>query len=139
MELVPSFFGISPILTLVRSGILGIKSANPFYEALHSSLLEDTHQGRAQGLGGIGGDLGDGGFRAGVLLDVAAGYLLEFEVAGNISGDEDVGQLARRHEKLGDKVDVPVVGSAVLLPWLVAFREVTILLEQLIARIDRLV
>jgi hypothetical protein len=54
------------------------------------------------------------------LLDVGASNLLELEVPGDVGGDEDVGQFARGHEELGDEVNVPVVDSAVLLPWLLA-------------------
>lgn len=110
-------------------GVLEIEGTDPFYEALHPSLLEDTHQRRAQGLGGVGGDLGHSGLGTGALLDEAAGDLLELEITGDVGGNEDVGQLAGRHEELGDQVDVPVVGPAVLLPWLFAFCVVAIFLE----------
>lgn len=111
------------------SGVVDVESTDPFYEALHPSLLKDTHQRRSQSFGSIGGNLGDSGLGTSSLLDEATSDLLEFEVAGNIGGDKDVGQLARRHQKLRYEVDVPVVGSAVLLPWLLTFCEVAILLE----------
>ena len=62
---------------------------------------------------------------------IAARNLLELEVSGDVGGDEDVGQLARGHEELGDEVDVPVVETAIFLPRLLALVEVAILLEEL--------
>lgn len=112
-------------------GILDVECANPLDEALHPALLEHAHEGRLQGLGGIRWDLGDSGLGAGTLLHEAACNLLELEVPGDIGGDEDVGQLARGHEELGNQVDVPVVGAAVFLPWLVARAVVAVLLEEL--------
>jgi hypothetical protein len=55
--------------------------------------------------------------------------LLELEVAGDVSGDEDVGELARRHEELGHQIDVPVIQAAVLFPGLGALGIIAILLE----------
>lgn len=117
------------LLTLVCGGILGVKAADPFYKGLHPSLLKETHQGRFQGFAGVGGDFGYGSLGTEALLDVAAGNLFELEIARDVGGDEDVGQFARRHEELGDEIDVPVVGPTVLFPWLVTFFEVAILLE----------
>jgi len=115
----------------MRSRILWVKGANPLNEGLHATLLEYAHEGGLQSLAGIGWDLGDGGLGAGALLDVAASDLLELEVAGDVGGDEDVGQLARGHEELGNEVNVPVVGTAVSLPWLLSLVVVAVLLEQL--------
>ena len=112
-------------------GVLGVESANPLNEGLHASLLEDTHEGRSQSLGGIRGHLGDGSLVGGTLLDVAASDLLELKVSCNIGRDENVGQFAGGHEELGDKVDVPVVEATILLPGLLAFAEVSVLLEEL--------
>ena len=72
------------------------------------------------------------------MLDEAAGDLPEFQVAGDVGRDQDVGQLAGGHEELGDQVDVPVVGTAVLLPGLFTGVEVAIFLEQLYEGGDRL-
>lgn len=112
-------------------GVLGVESANPLNEGLHASLLEDTHERRSQSLGGIRGHLGDGSLVGGTLLDVAASDLLELEVPCDIGRNENVGQLAGGHEELGDKVDVPVVEAAILLPGILAFAEVSVLLEEL--------
>ena len=123
----------------MRLGVVHIEGADPLDEALHAALLKDAHERGAQSLSGIGRDLGDGGLGALALLDEAAGDLPELEVAGDVGGDEDVGQLAGGHEELGDQVDVPVVGTAVLLPRLFAGVEVAILLEELYAGHTRLV
>lgn len=127
-----SCFGLCPgRRTLVCGGILEVESSNPLDEGLHASLLEDTHEGRSQSLSGIRRHLGDGSLVGGTLLDVAASNLLELEVSCNIGRDKDVGQLARGHEELGNKVDVPVVEATILLPGLLAFTEVSVLLEEL--------
>jgi len=115
----------------VCRGVLGVESANPLNEGLHASLLEDTHEGRSQSLGGIRGHLGDGSLVGGTLLDVAASDLLELEISCDIGRDENVGQLARGHEELGNEIDVPVVEATILLPGLLAFAEVSVLLEEL--------
>jgi hypothetical protein len=115
----------------VCRGVLGVESANPLNEGLHASLLEDTHEGRSQSLGGIRGHLGDGSLVGGTLLDVAASDLLELEISCDIGRDENVGQFAGGHEELRDKVDVPVVEATILLPGLLAFAEVSVLLEEL--------
>ena len=117
--------------TLVSGGVFGVKGSNPLDEGLHATLLEDAHQRGLESLAGIRWDLGDGGLGSGSLLDVAASNLLEFEVSGHIGGNEDVGELARGHEELGDEIDVPVVDTAVLLPRLFASLVVAILLEEL--------
>jgi hypothetical protein len=64
-------------------------------------------------------------------LDEAACDLSELEVSCDVGGDENVGQLAVGHQKLGNQVDVPVIDTAVLLPWLFALLVVAVLLEQL--------
>lgn len=117
--------------TFVGGGILGIESSNPLNEGLHPALLEDTHQRGLEGFASIGWDLGDGGLGTGTLLDVAASNLLELEVTSDVGRHEDVGQLARGHEELGDQINVPVVHTAVLLPGLLAGLVVAILLEEL--------
>ncbi len=112
-------------------GVVNIECPNPLDEGLHAALLEDAHEGRAESLGSIRRNLGNGGLVTVALLDEATGDLSEFKVTGDIGGDKDVGQLARGHEELGDQVDVPVVGTAVLLPRLFTVLEVAIFLEEL--------
>lgn len=119
------------IRTLVSSWVLEIEGANPLNEGLHASLLKDAHERGLESFASIRGYLGNSGFVGSTLLNVAAGDLLELEISGNISGDENVGQLSRGHEELGNKVNVPVVESAVFRPRLLASLKVSILLEEL--------
>ena len=119
------------VITLVRGRVFAVEGANPLDKRLHTAFLEDTHKRRLESLTGIRRHLGNGGLGPGALLDVAAGDLLELKVSGNVGGDEDVGELARGHEELGDEVDVPFVKPAVRLPRLLAFAVVSILFEEL--------
>jgi hypothetical protein len=114
----------------VSGRVILLVCANEFQELLCSSLFEQTHQGTAESLRGIRGDLCDVGLVSGAGLDVTASNLLEFEVSGDIGRDENVGEFSVGHEEFGNKVDVPVVGAAVLLPWLAAV-VVAVLLEEL--------
>lgn len=114
----------------MSGGVLLLVCANELQELLCSSLLKKTHQGTAESLGGIRGNLCDVGLASGTSLDVTASDLLKFEVSGNIGRDENVGEFSVGHEELGNKVDVPVVGATVLLPWL-ATVVVAVLLEEL--------
>ena len=111
--------------------VLGVELANPLDERLHPSLLKDAHERGLESLSSIRGDLGNGGLGTSTLLDEAARHLLELEIAGHFGGDENVGKLARGHEELGDEINVPVVGTAILFPGLLALAEVSILLEKL--------
>lgn len=117
--------------------ILGVKSANPLDKGLHASLLKEAHERGSKSLGGIRGHLGNGGFLAATLLNVTTSNLLELEIAGDVGRDENVGQLARGHEELGNKVDVPVVKSTILLPRFLTVAEVAVLLEELCITIVR--
>lgn len=117
------------VKSLVASRVALVEGADPLDEGLHSALLEESHKGGCESLASIGWDLGDGGLASGTLLDVRAGDLLELEVSCDVGGDEDVGKFSGRHEKLGDQVDVPVVGAAVLLPWFLALAVVSIFFE----------
>lgn len=113
------------------SRILRVKLSHPLDKVLHAALLKDAHKGRPKSLGGIGGDLGDGGLGSSTLLHEAARDLLELEISGNVGGNEDIGKLAGGHEELGHQVDVPVVQPAILFPWLGVLGIVAILLEEL--------
>lgn len=117
--------------TFVSGRVLEVECADPFDERLHASLLKDAHERRLESFTCIRGDLGNSSLVASSLLDVTSSNLLELEVSGNIGGNEDVGQLARRHEELGDKINIPVVEAAIVLPRLLALLEVSVLLEQL--------
>ena len=93
------------IHTLVSARVALLKAANPLQKVLGPPLLEDTHERAAQRLACIAGHFGHGCTGAAALLDVAAGNLLELEIAGDISMDEYLGELARRDDELGNQVD----------------------------------
>jgi hypothetical protein len=103
--------------TFVCRWVILLVGANPFQEISCPSLLEKTHQGRPKSLTSIRRHLCDGRLRAVALLYVASGNLFELEVFGDIGRDEDIGEFTVRHEELWNKVNVPVVYTAVLLPW----------------------
>lgn len=68
---------------------------------------------------------------------IASCHLSEFKVSGNVGRDEDIGQLSTGHKELGYEVDVPVVDTAILLPWFLPFVIVSVFLEELAdVRID---
>ena len=121
---------ISSKRTIVSGRILLLVGTDKLQKLLCSSLLKQTHQGTAESLRSIRGDLCDVGLVSGASLDVTASNLLEFEVSGDIGRDENVGEFSVGHEKLGNEIDVPVVGATVLLPWLAAV-VVAVLLEEL--------
>lgn len=108
-----------------------VEGSNPLNEPLHSPLLKQTHQRRSQSLSRIRGNLCNSRPRPGALLDVAARHLSKLQVSCDIGRDENVGQLAAGHEEFGNEINVPVVDSAVLLPWLLALVVVSVLLEEL--------
>ena len=103
---------------MVSSRVLILPVLQELEELLSSSFLKETHEGRSKSLASVRRDLGDGRLGALALLHVAASNLLEVEVLGNVGGNEDVGEFAVGHEKLRDEVDVPVVDTTVLFPWL---------------------
>ena len=117
--------------TLVSARIALIIFTNPLKELLRPSLLEQTHQGRPESFTSIRRDLGHGSFGAATLLNIAPRNLSELEVSGDVGGNEDIGQVAVRHKQLGNEIDVPAVGAAVFLPWLLALFYVSIHLEEL--------
>lgn len=73
-------------------------------ELLGPALLEETHQGAANGLHLCGGDLGD----LAVAVNIRTGDLLELEVARDVGVSQDLDQLTIGHHELGDQVDVVV-------------------------------
>lgn len=82
------------VFTFVGSRIFGVKGAYPLDECLHATFLEDSHEGRLESFASSGRYFGDGGFGRTTLLDVAASYLLELEVSGDVGRDENVGELS---------------------------------------------
>jgi hypothetical protein len=117
--------------TVVGRGVVLFEGADPLEELLCAPLLKQAHQRAPQRLGGIARDLGHGRTDTSALLDIAAGYLAELEIASHVGRHEDVCKLAVGHDELGDEVDVPIVGAAVLLPWLGAGGEVAVFFEKL--------
>ncbi len=84
--------------TVVRSRIILLERSDPLQELLRPPLLEEAHERRPQRLAGVRGHLGHRGLEPAALLHVAARDLLKLEVPGHVGGDEDVCQLAVRHE-----------------------------------------
>lgn len=119
-------------LTLVCGWVILVECSDKLQEVPGTSLLKQPHQRTAESLTSIGWNLCDGSFGTTALLHITACNLLELEVSGNIGGDEDVGEFSIGHEKFGDKIDVPVIDTSVLLPWLGAFGVVAVLLEELL-------
>lgn len=119
----------SQLLTSIGGRIRVVEGADPLQELLRASLLEETHERRAQGLSRVRRDLCHGRPRPCTLLDIAARNLPELEVSGDVGGDEDVRELAVRHEQLGDEIDVPIIRAAVFRPRRLALCVVAVLLE----------
>lgn len=117
--------------TSVRSRILILEAADKLEELLRPALLEYTHERASQCLSRSIRYFRHCSPRSAALLNVAACNLLELQVSCHIGRDEDVCEFAVRHEELRDEIDVPVVGAAILLPWLLAFCVVAIFLEKL--------
>ena len=117
--------------TAMSRRIVLVEVAGPLEELLHPPLLEKSHQGRLESLLGVRGHLRHGSLRSATLLHIASCYLLEVEISGDVGGDENVGQFTVGHQELGHEVDVPVVGSSIFLPGLLAGLEIAIFPEEL--------
>jgi hypothetical protein len=118
--------------TFVTGRILFTEGSNPLNERLHAPLLKDAHQRRPQGLASIRGHLRNCSLGASALLHKASCYLSKLEVSSNIGGYEDICQFPAGHEEFRHEIDVPVVDTSILLPWLLALVIVAVLLEELI-------
>ena len=116
----------------MTSRIFGIECTNPLDEALHPPLLKDAHQRRSKRLARIRRNLCNSGFWTTALLDITSCHLSELEVSCYVGRDEDVGQLAAGHEEFRNEVDIPVVDSSILLPWLLPLVVVPVFLEELV-------
>lgn len=121
----------SRMRTLVSRRVVLFEFTNPFQELLRPPFLEHAHERRAQSFACIGRHLGHCRLGSLSLLNVATGDLLELEVSRNVGGNQNVCQLAVRHQKLGHQVHVPVVDTAILLPRFLAGADVAIFLEEL--------
>ena len=85
----------------MRSGILVFPALQELEEFLRPALFEQAHKGALHRFHLRTRDLGD----LALAVHVAARDLLELEVAGDIGVDEDLGELARGDDELGDEID----------------------------------
>lgn len=86
--------------TLMGMRVLVFPALQELEELLGSPLLEETHERAANGLHLIAGDFGD----PAIAVHVAAGNLLELQVANDVRVHEDLSELARRDDELGNQV-----------------------------------
>lgn len=86
---------------MVRGRVLVLPSLQELEELLGPPLLEETHERALDGLHLGRGDLGD----LAIAINVATGDLLEFKVSGDVRVHEDLGELARRNDELGDEIN----------------------------------
>lgn len=89
-------------------GVVLLPVLNVEEEVAGAALLKETHKRRADSLRLVGRHLGD----LAVAVNKRAGNLLELEVASDIGVDENLGELARRQDELGDEVDGVVAVTA---------------------------
>lgn len=75
----------------VCCGIFGVEGFNLFDEGFYFVFFEDVYEGRFESFVSIRGNFSNGSFGVRVLLNVVVGDLFEFEVMGDIGGDEDIG------------------------------------------------
>ena len=108
-----------------------VESTHPLDESLHPPFLKDSHQRWCQSLPSIWGHLGYGSSGSVPLLNIAPSHMFELQVSRNICWDQYICQLTTWHKQLWNKVNVPVVDAAVLLPRLLPLAVVAILLEEL--------
>ena len=83
------------------SRVVVLPSLKELEELLGSPLLKQPHQRTPDSLHLSARDLGD----LAIAVDEAASDLLELEVASDIGVDEDLGELARGDDELGDEID----------------------------------
>jgi hypothetical protein len=92
------------------SRVLVLPSLQELEELLGTPLLEEAHERALDGLHLGAGDLGD----PAIAINEATGDLLEFEISGNVRVHEDLGELARGNDELGDEIDGVVTVPAKL-------------------------
>jgi hypothetical protein len=97
--------------TLVSGRVIILPALEELEELLCTSLLEEAHERTLDGLHLSTGNLWD----LAVTVDEAARNLLEFEVAGDLSVDEDLCELSRGDDELGDEINGIVTVSAKFL------------------------
>lgn len=90
-------------LTLVRDGVVVLPILKEFEELLRPPLLKDTHEARPEGLHLGRGHLGN----SAVTVDERARDLAKLEVPEDVGVDQNLGELARGNNELGNQVDGP--------------------------------
>ena len=98
-------------LTLVGRRVIVLPVLKELEELLCPPLLKETHERALDGLHLRAGDLR----YLAIAVDVAAGDLLELEVAGHIGVNKNAGELARRDDEFGDEINSVVAITAELL------------------------
>lgn len=98
-------------LTLVGRWVAVLPVLEEFKEFLCPPLLEEAHERALDRLHLRAGDLR----YLAIAVDVAAGDLLELEVAGHIGVNKNAGELARRDDEFGDEIDSIVAVATELL------------------------
>ena len=83
------------------SRVLVLPVLQELEELLRSPLLKETHEGALDRLHLRAGYLGD----LAIAVDEAARDLLELEVSGHIRVYEDLRELSRCNDELGDKIN----------------------------------
>jgi hypothetical protein len=94
----------------VGSRIVVLPPLQKLEEFLGAPLLEKAHERALDGFHLRAGDLGD----PAIAINEGTGDLLEFEVSGDVGVDEDLGELARSNDELGDEIDGVVAVAAKL-------------------------
>ena len=115
---------------IVRGRIILIERPHPVQKVARPPLLKQSHQRTPQRLARITRHLGHRRVPPTALLDIAARNLFELDIPRHIRTHQDVRELAIRHQQLGHEVDVPVIGSSVLLPGFRAGLVVAVLFEE---------
>ena len=107
------------------SRVLVLPALEELKELLRPPLLKETHERALQRLHLVTGNLGD----LAIAVDERAGDLLELEIAGDISVDEDLGELARRDDELRDQVDGVVAVASQLSRRILVWPELAVQLS----------
>lgn len=95
----------------MRGRILIFPPLKELEELLRTSLLEETHERAADGLHFVTWDLGN----LAVAIHEATSDLLELQVPSDVGVNEDLGELARRDDELGNEIDSIVAIPSKLL------------------------
>ena len=110
------------------SRILVFPSLKELEEFLRAALLKEAHEGTADGLHLVTWDLGD----LAITVDEAACNLLEFKIAGNIGVDENLGELSRGNDELGDEINCVVTIPAEFLRRRLVWAELAVELDTVV-------